>query len=86
VLLSANAIATVATWNRVRIAGGKPWAVLIFTAMIRGGKCGTGKWPGEEDCERMDFFVNGDRDFPDLNRLFTDCVWDADTGRWERKQ
>ena len=27
----------------------------------------------------MDFFVNGDPDFPDLNRLFTDCVWDADT-------
>ena len=45
-----------------------------------------GKWPGEDDCERLDFFVNGDPDFPDLNRLFTDCVWDADTGRWERKQ
>ena len=26
-------------------------------------------------------FVNGNPDFPDLNRLFTDCVWDAD-GRW----
>jgi hypothetical protein len=46
----------------------------------------TGKWPGEEDCERLDFFVNGDSDFPDLNRLFTECVWDADTQRWERKQ
>jgi hypothetical protein len=34
----------------------------------------------------LDFFVNGDPDFPDLNRLFTDCVWDADTQRWERKQ
>ena len=44
------------------------------------------KWPGEEDCERLDFFVNGDADFPDLNRLFADCVWDADTGRWERRQ
>jgi len=43
-----------------------------------------GKWPGEDDCERLDFF--GNPDFPDLNRLFTDCVWDADTGRWERKQ
>jgi ribosomal protein L37AE/L43A len=31
-----------------------------------------GKWPGEEDCERLSFFVNGDPDFPDLNRLFTD--------------
>ena len=45
-----------------------------------------GKWPGEEDCERSGFYNNGDPDFPDLNRLFTDCVWDADTGRWERKQ
>ena len=45
-----------------------------------------GKWPGEEDCERLDFFVNGDADFPDLNRLFADCVWDADTGHWERRQ
>jgi hypothetical protein len=46
----------------------------------------TGTWPGDDDCERLDFFVNGDPDFPDLNRLFTACVWDADTGRWERKQ
>ena len=45
-----------------------------------------GEWPGEEDCERLDFFVNGDPDFPDLNRLFTDCVWDAEAQRWERKQ
>jgi hypothetical protein len=45
-----------------------------------------GKWPGEEDCERLGFYSNGDPDLPDLNRLFTDCVWDADTQRWERKQ
>jgi hypothetical protein len=45
-----------------------------------------GKWPGEEDCERLDFFINGDQDFPDLNRLFTDCVWNTDAQRWERKQ
>ena len=45
-----------------------------------------GKWPGEEDCERLGFYSNGDPDFPDLNRLFTDCVRDADTQRWERKQ
>jgi hypothetical protein len=32
--------------------------------------------------KRLGFFVNGDPDFPDLNRLFTD----ADGGRWERKQ
>jgi hypothetical protein len=23
-----------------------------------------GKWPGEEDCERLGFYVNGDPDFP----------------------
>jgi hypothetical protein len=46
----------------------------------------TGKWPGEDDCERLDFFVNGNPELPDLNRLFTDCVWDAETQRWERKQ
>src|SRR5215469_5437803 len=45
-----------------------------------------GKWPGEADCGRLGFFVNDDPAFPDLNRLFTECVWDADTGRWERKQ
>jgi hypothetical protein len=45
-----------------------------------------GKWPGAEDCERLGFYSNGDLDFPDLNRLFTDCVWDAETQRWERKQ
>jgi hypothetical protein len=67
--------------------------VRISTPMIRDAKCGdprrevwTGKWPGEDDCERLGFFVNGDPDFPDLNRLFIDCVWDADTQRWERKQ
>jgi predicted RNA-binding Zn-ribbon protein involved in translation (DUF1610 family) len=27
-----------------------------------------GKWPGEDDCERLGFFVNGDPDFPDSRR------------------
>jgi hypothetical protein len=45
-----------------------------------------GQWPGEDDCTRLGFYVNGDPDFPDLNRLLTDCVWDADAQRWERKQ
>ena len=40
----------------------------------------SGKWPG------LGFYVNSDPDFPDLNRLFTDCVWDANAQRWERKQ
>jgi hypothetical protein len=50
------------------------------------GEVWTGQWPGEDDCTRLGFYVNGDPDFPDLNRLFTDCVWDADAQRWERKQ
>ena len=37
---------------------------------------------GEDDCERLGFYVNGDPEFPDLNRLSTDCVWDANTQRW----
>jgi len=45
-----------------------------------------GKWPGETDCERLSFYVNGDRSLPDLNRVFTDCVWNADAQRWETKQ
>jgi hypothetical protein len=43
----------------------------------------TGKWPGEADCERLGFFVNGDRSLPDINRLFVECVWNPDLQRWE---
>ena len=43
----------------------------------------TGKWPGEADCERLGFFVNGDRDFPDLDRLFRECDWNRERQRWE---
>ena len=62
-------------------------ATAIGKPALRPERCAAnGKWPGEDDRERLDFFVNGDPDFPDLNRLFSDCVWDADTGRWERRQ
>jgi hypothetical protein len=44
-----------------------------------------GKWPGEADCERLGFFVNGTK-FPELNRLYITCVWNADTQRWELVQ
>jgi len=43
-----------------------------------------GKWPGEADAERLVFFVGGDRSFPDLNRLFRECVWNPDQQRWEQ--
>jgi hypothetical protein len=37
-----------------------------------------GKWPGDDDCERLGVYA--------LNRLFTDCVWDANAQRWKRRQ
>ena len=45
------------------------------------------KWPGEEDCERLDFFVNGDcrlsRSESVVRGLRLGCrAW----GRWERRQ
>jgi hypothetical protein len=43
----------------------------------------TGNWPGESDCERLGFFVGGDRSLPDINRLFAECVWNPDRQRWE---
>jgi hypothetical protein len=45
----------------------------------------TGKWPGEADCERLGYFVGGDPQFPDLNRLFRDCVWNRERQRWEER-
>ena len=44
----------------------------------------TGKWPGEADCERFGFFVTGDRSLPDINRLFAECIWNAERQRWEQ--
>src|SRR6516225_9417489 len=33
---------------------------------------------------KLGFFVGGDRSFPDLNRLFRECVWNPDQQRWEQ--
>jgi hypothetical protein len=43
----------------------------------------TGKWPGEADCERLGYFVNDNRDFPDLDRLSRECDWNRERQRWE---
>jgi hypothetical protein len=61
---SANAIATDAISNAVRIAVGQHSAVRTSTVMIRDGKYGMASGRGE----RLGFYVNGDPDFPDLNR------------------
>ena len=29
------------------------------------------------------YFVNDDRDFPDLDRLFRECDWNRERQRWE---
>jgi hypothetical protein len=42
-----------------------------------------GRWPGEEDAERLGFFAGGDRSLPDINRLFAECVWNPERQRWE---
>ncbi len=68
--------------NAVRIAVGRRWATRTSTAMIRDGKHVRANGPAKE---RLGFYVNNDPDLPDLNRLFTECAWDADTGRGERK-
>ena len=39
---------------------------------------------GRSGLRASGFFVNGDRSFPDLNRLFAECVWNADRQRWEQ--
>ena len=80
--LLANSIAQTATLNAARIAVGQRSAARTSTGDDPRRQVWNGKRLGEDDCERLGFYSNGDPDFPDLNRLFTDCVWDADTGRW----
>jgi hypothetical protein len=51
--------------NVVRTAAGRRSAVRHFHGDDPRREVWTGKWPGEEDCERLNFFVNGDGSFPD---------------------
>ncbi len=71
----ANVTATAATLNAVRVAAGRRLAVRTSTPMIRDGKrgmaSGRARWIAT--------------DFP-FESIVVDCGWDADTGRWERKQ
>ncbi|PXY18287.1 hypothetical protein [Prauserella flavalba] len=40
----------------------------------------TGWWPGQIDCERLGWMLGPG--FPDLNRLYTEGIWDAERCAW----
>jgi hypothetical protein len=63
--------------------GGQALGCVGFDPNDPGREPRTGKWPGEADCERLGYFVNDDRDFPDLDRLFRECDWNRERQRWE---
>jgi hypothetical protein len=63
--------------------GGQALGCVGFDPNDPGREPWTGKWPGEADCERLGYFVNDDRDFPDLDRLFRECDWNRERQRWE---
>ena len=59
----------------------------------------TGKWPGEAECRELGWYArlvpgagwvrcaaDHPEAQPDLNRLFIDAQWDADAGRFARKE
>ena len=63
--------------------GGQALGCVGFDPNDPGREPWTGKWPGEADCERLGYFVNDNRDFPDLDRLFRECDWNRERQRWE---
>jgi hypothetical protein len=40
----------------------------------------TGWWPGQLDCQRLGWMLGPG--LPDLNRLYTEAVWDRARGSW----
>ena len=63
--------------------GGQALGCVGFDPNDPGREPWTGKWPGEADCERLGYFINDNRDFPDLDRLFRECDWNRERQRWE---
>ena len=41
----------------------------------------TGFWPGTEECVEFGFWTP--EGTPDLNRLYTECLWDRAAQRWK---
>ena len=58
-------------------SAGRRWGVSGSTAMTPGVNRGPENGPGQADCERLGYLVGGDPQFPDLNRLSRDCVWNG---------
>ncbi|KAA2253296.1 hypothetical protein F0L68_33330 [Solihabitans fulvus] len=45
-----------------------------------GGDVWSGWWPGEVDCQRLGWMIGPG--LPDLNRLYTEAVWDSQKRQW----
>ena len=43
----------------------------------------TGRWPGEVDCVTFGWMIGPG--LPDLNRLYTEAIWDADRRGWVKR-
>src|SRR5262245_18280013 len=79
-------------------ATGQQWMLCAVTdesTTVHQPDVWTGRWPGEEDCERLGFLARytpgegwipctaGEADAqPDFTRLHAEASWDAQRGRW----